>query len=70
MYSLVKGLAAAARAFNVSKQLAQYWRTKLIDPTFHNGSHGGIRQVFFFSLSTSKFTHIQKLLLPQEKKVF
>lgn len=37
------GVAFAARLFDVSYDVARYWRDKELDPLLHNGQHGGYR---------------------------
>ncbi|ELR15987.1 uncharacterized protein ACA1_221630 [Acanthamoeba castellanii str. Neff] len=34
-FALEHGCSAASTAFGVSRNVARYWRTKLLDPTFH-----------------------------------
>lgn len=38
-----KDLKKASNTFEVSTQLAIYWKKKHQDPLFHPGTHGGVR---------------------------
>jgi hypothetical protein len=55
-YASEHGVAAAAKAFNVTPHLAKYWRTKVKDMLYHPLPWGGIKYRFvwtFFSLIVS-----------------
>ena len=51
--ALNEGVAATARRFERSAGFVTYHREKLLDPTFHNGSWGGARNL--------KFKHSEQL---------
>lgn len=42
----LRGCAFAGRVFQKSRQLARYWRRRVLDPTFHPGAWGGLRYMF------------------------
>lgn len=53
--SLVAGAAAASQRFKVTIDFARYYETKLVDPSFHNGSWGGSRNTKFDARDQENF---------------
>lgn len=59
IYLLVK---PAARVFNVSPNVARYWKHKLQNPDFHSSQRGGARNVKFNDEEFNEYgTHLWNL---------
>jgi hypothetical protein len=43
LHTLQKGVEESSKTFLVNPVMAKYWKSKLVDPMFHPGSHGGAR---------------------------
>jgi len=58
----ISSLTEAADTFGVSRFVAKYWKTKVADPLFHPGSHGG-KRYSKFSDGVELFIHAHMWLL-------